>query len=973
MENQLTARDKFLERDIYPLSFCQRRLWFINQLEPGNTSYNLVNATKIKGNVDIDVLEKIINEVIGRHAALRTVFKKINGEPFQYILPELPVRINVIDFKTATAPTEESLFEELVSRECKHIFNLEEGPLLRIRLLKTSQNECTFILNMHHIISDGWSIRLFMEELATLYTAAINGMPSPLKPLPVSYADYTMMQIEKYEKGLLEDDLAYWTQKLRDSVGYLPLPTDFPRPQVQKYHGGTLSFEIGSSMKKLLGQLAKQEKTTVYMILLACFNLILHRYTMEKDILVGTPIAGRNSLEIEPIIGYFSNTLVIRTTIQEEQSFKQLLRDVSATILEAYEHQGLPFEKLIEALNPERTLVNSPLFQVFFSFQNNKSMPECINGLTFEPVTIKKDTSKFDMSFEIDEYEDKLLINIEYNTDLFAAKTIERFFAHYYRIVENIIINTDIKVSDIDIMDAGEKSMLFSLNNTRVHYPKNKCIHELIEEQVEKTGRKTAIRYNRESISYRELNDRSNKIAAFLSGQGVKPGERIGICMDSGPQMVIGILGVWKAGCGYVPLDPLYPEKRIRYIVNDSSLKMILTHNSALNAFNMEGVQIYDFSDCSLRQDCAVAETPAPASSDSIAYLLYTSGSTGDPKGVIICHRAVVNFLCSMMDKPGIKEDDQLLSVTSFTFDISILEMFLPLVCGGSVIFLDSSERQDASRLKERIEFYKPTIMQATPATWRMLINAGWQGDKGRLKLLCGGEALERKLADQLLKRGYELWNMYGPTETTVWSLIHKVSFEGGDVPIGRPIANTCVYILDKYLNPVPQGIAGDLYIGGEGLAVGYNNMPDETREKFIGNIKVKEDRLYRTGDKGKLGQDGLVYYLGRGDFQMKIRGYRVEAKEIEGKIRAYKGVDDCIAASICDETGENSLVVYIKIEIGSKDAFDENNLYKYLSEELPFYMIPSNIIVMDKFPLTAHGKIDRKNCRFHLKKRMIW
>jgi hypothetical protein len=289
MENQLTARDKFLERDIYPLSFCQRRLWFINQLEPGNTSYNLVNATKIKGNVDIDVLEKIINEVIGRHAALRTVFKKINGEPFQYILPELPVRINVIDFKTATAPTEESLFEELVSRECKHIFNLEEGPLLRIRLLKTSQNECTFILNMHHIISDGWSIRLFMEELATLYTAAINGMPSPLKPLPVSYADYTMMQIEKYEKGLLEDDLAYWTQKLRDSVGYLPLPTDFPRPQVQKYHGGTLSFEIGSSMKKLLGQLAKQEKTTVYMILLACFNLILHRYTMEKDILVGTP------------------------------------------------------------------------------------------------------------------------------------------------------------------------------------------------------------------------------------------------------------------------------------------------------------------------------------------------------------------------------------------------------------------------------------------------------------------------------------------------------------------------------------------------------------------------------------------------------------------------------------------------------------------------------------------------------------
>ena len=942
------------ENNALPLSFAQKRLWFISQLDPDNTSYNLVNAVKIKGTINAKLLEQSINDIVMKHETLRTVFRSSHGDPYRHIMSDINVSLHITDTDTVDAYT-------LIADEYRYVFDLSIGPLLRIHLLEINQDEYIFVFNMHHIISDAWSIRVFINELIDNYLAALQGKSPSIPVLDFTYSDYTEQQIANLNDGLYKEDIAYWSEKLRNISSLLPLQTDYPRPQIQKSNGNSIQYDLADKTAKDLFAFAKREKSTVFMVLLSCFNIVISRHTGEKDILLGTPISGRNNLKTEPLIGYLSNTLVLRNQINDKLSFRQFLRVVSDNVLDAYDHQDLPFEKLIEILNPERSLNASPLFQVFFSFQN-KSKSNGMKNITIEPFRVKKYTSKFDICIEIEEHETGVSIEIEYSTCLFDIMTIEKLYTHFCQVIECITSCPDMIVSEIDILDTAEKNLLLNdWNNTQSIYPKDKCVHQLFEELAKKNGSKNAVIVGENKITYDELNRKANNLSFYLLQHGISAGDRIGIYMDTGLSAIVSILGIWKTGCCYIPLDPSYPSKRIKEIADDSMIRAVLIG---------EGLSVEDIPDKETIYYSAIGNETRyfnndnladEVSSDSLAYILYTSGSTGKPKGVMINHNSVVNFLTSMKHEPGIKEDDVLLSVTNITFDISVLELFLPLTVGSSVILLNRNERQNASKLVGVLETFKPSVMQATPATWKMLIASGWNGDKNRLKILCGGEVLDKRLAETLLEKGCEVWNMYGPTETTIWSTIYKVTGKEDNIPIGRPIANTYIYILDDIMKPTPIGVIGDIYIGGQGLAVGYNNMQEETQQKFTDNSFGKEGRIYCTGDKGKYDKNGLVYYIGRNDHQLKIRGYRIEANEIENKICSYEGIEDCIVIAYPDKTGENCLAAYVTLKQDSNNVKDDD-IYNYLNEELPHYMVPSYLVFLDEFPLSAHGKISRND-----------
>ncbi len=950
---------------MFPLSFGQRRLWFIEQYEANSTVYNLINATRIKGFFDQHILAESINLLVERHEIFKTVFQQVNGEPVQLIIPDMKIAPEVIDLSNNSTQDKAGKVQEYIDRENNLVYDLEKGPLLRVTLLKVQQDEHVFILSMHHIIADGWTIRLFMKEVVECYDAILKGRAVQLTPVQWTYADFTLWQIQSYENGLFDADLDYWISKLKDVSGFLRLPTDLPRPNVQQFSGNTISFEISQQTKNKLVKLARDEKATLYMLLIACFKILLYRYTGEEEIVVGTPIAGRNLLQTELIMGYFSNTLVLHTQIDNQLTFQQFLKLVVDETLDAYEHQNCPFEKIIEILNPERHLNYSPLFQVFFSFQNRSLEKHYPDGLSFEMISVKKNSAKFDLSFEFEEAEDRLFLNMEYNTSLFYGTTIERLFNYYRNIMDQVTANPGILISRIDMLTANDKELFEMINDTEMEYPQNCCVHELFENRVEQLADKTALIYNSLSLTYNELNTRANQLAHYLLKHFVKSGQRIGISMDSGIETISSILGIWKAGCSYIPLDPLYPEKRMDFILQDAGIKLLLVDSDRFESTDFTDLKIVNLTaDWDQIKEESISNPTDRTSADNLAYIMYTSGSTGKPKGVKIGHRSVTNFLSSMMMEPGINQSDLVLSLTNYTFDISVLEMFLPLISGASVIVVNREDRYDAFSLGQQIKDHRPTFIQATPATWKMLIEAKWEGDPDRLKILCGGEALPPDLAKELVKRGTEVWNMYGPTETTIWSLIYRVEEVelAQDIPIGRPIANTYVYILDKSMNPVPPGSSGDIYIGGIGVTQGYINLPEENLKKLIDNQWGKSGKVYLTGDKGKFMPDGLVYFLGRDDHQSKIRGYRVEAGEIERVINRFAGVAESIVSAFRDETGENSLAAYLRVESGSDNNFDTNALFDFLQLELPGYMVPAYYTIMDKFPLNSHGKIDHQN-----------
>ncbi len=958
-----------------PLSFAQERLWFLEQFEPGGSAYNICRAARLTGLLKIEALEQSLSEIMRRHEVLRTRFQVVDGRPVQVRAPAQKLSISLVELSQLSHAERDGEVARLIADEGGCPFDLSAGPLLQAMLLRLGNDDHMLILTTHHIASDAWSMGILTRELWTLYEAYANGKPSPLPDLPVQYTDYAVWQRQWLKGKVLESQLSYWKKQLAH-IPILNLPTDRPRPVLQSFRGARQPISLPESLTAAVNELSRREGVTQFMTLLAAFQVLLYRYSGQEDVVVGSPIANRNRTEIEGLIGFFVNTLVLRTDLSRRPTFKELLLRVRDVCLGAYAHQDLPFEKLVQELHPERDLSRNPLFQVMFVLQNTpRPFPET-SGFSIERVDVLAETSPFDLSLYLRERNGKLIGFIEYSTDLFDRSTIERMIGHFQTLLEGIVANPDQLISTLPLLTEAERhQLLVEWNDTAAEYPKDSCIHELFEAQVERTPDAIAAEFEGKRLSYRELNSRANQLAHYLRRLGVGPESLVGICIERSLEMIVGLLGILKAGGAYVPLDPAYPRERLRFMLEDAQVSVLLTHESLIEngRLNTEDRNALPFSilEPQIKTICLDTDwekiaqqsernPDTGATAQNLAYVIYTSGSAGQPKGVQVEHRSVINCLYSMRQQIGLTEKDILLAVTTISFDITALETYLPLTTGAKLVLARGDEALDGRQLRDRLTKCGATTMQATPSTWRLLLEARWEGDR-RLKILCGGEVLSRELADQLLERARSVWNLYGPTETTIWSAIHKVQPGDRSVPIGSPIANTQIYLLDSRLQPEPLGVPCELYIGGAGLARGYLNRPDLTAERFIPNPFNDEpgSRLYRTGDRAHYLCDGNIEFLGRVDDQVKIRGYRIEPGEIESVLNQHPAVKETVVVlRERDSSGDKDLVAYfVPRQDSSPSVID---LRGFLRRKVPQYMMPAILIAIDALPLSPNGKVDR-------------
>jgi amino acid adenylation domain-containing protein len=813
---------------------------------------------------------------------------------------------------------------------------------------------------VHHTIADGWSLGVFLRELMMCYEKSTTGKPILLPYLPIQYADFAYWQSQPEREEAMQASMRYWQKQLGGELPVLELPTDQPHGARQTFSGGTFHFVLSKEITEALEKINQQENATLFMSLLTAFYLVLHRYSGQDEILVGTPVANRNLPELEPLIGAFINTIVLRIKLSGDPGFRALLRQVRDVSLEAYAHQDLPFEKLVEALKPKRDLSRTPIFQVVFNLQNSPMPTLNTPGLAIHAVEMDRGVSQFDITLMVTKSEGRCNCTVEYNSDLFSTTTIARIFTSFQMLLNDAIAHPDKPISQLQILSREElHRLLYEHNQTQFDFPRTVCMHELFEVQVEQTPDDIALIYDEISLSYRELNNRANALAKHLQSLGVGPDIKVGILMEKSAAMVVALLAVLKAGGAYVPIHTSFPAARVQYILKDADVRVLLTNIDPVLEKDNSVPLIYLRDEVQAAEN--ISENPETAvSPDNLAYVIYTSGSTGQPKGVMIQHAALVNFLWSMRTKPGIQKDDVLLTVTSISFDIAALEIFLPLIVGARLVIPEKETTTNPFLLSQAIHRYHVTMMQATPATWQLLIESGWAGGPG-LKALCGGEALTRKLADQLLDRVTILWNMYGPTETTIWSSVSRVQKGKAPVTIGQPIGNTQLYILDKKLQPVPIGVVGELHIGGDGLAKGYLNQPLLTNEKFIPDCFSNQPgaRLYKTGDIARFLPDGSIEVLGRMDEQVKINGHRIELGEIAFVLLQHPIVQEAVVITRTEASGEKRLVAYYIPN--QKTPGDADALMDFMRKKLPVYMTPVAYVRMDAWPLSPNGKIDRK------------
>ena len=908
------------------------------------------------------LLEQTLNEITRRHETLRTRFVAVNGQPRSFVTPQVMLKLDIATVQDLPEQQRMAAAEKLLVEEVQRPFDLTRGPLIRPFLIQLDPQEHILLLTMHHIASDGWSTGVLQREIAALYPAFCEGQPSPLSELPLQYADFAAWQRNWLHGDVLQSHLTYWQAQLHN-LPTLEMPTDHPRPPIQTVWGARQWFKLPIALTEAVEALSQKEKVTTFMLLLAAFQTLLHRYAGQEEIVIGSPIANRNHTEIEELIGFFANMLVLRTDFSHNPTFRELLQRVREVALAAYEHQDIPFEKLVEELQPERDLSRTPLFQIVFALQNAPMPPFKLPNLTLNSLPIDKGTAAYDLNVAMWRNEQTLHGRIEYNTDLFEDETITRFANHFQHLLQAVVANPNIPVANLAILSPAEEAQLAAWNSTQADYPHTYCLHHLFERQVEETPQATAVTSAGKTLTYAELNHHANQLAHYLQQLGVGPETLVGLCVERSPEMLVGLLGILKAGGAYLPLDPAFPMDRLTYMVEDVQLSIILTQQTLIDQEQVA------FSNCQLipldtHQEIANYATDNPTSPvtpDHLAYTIYTSGSTGRPKGVQIVHRTVVNFLHDMRQQPGLTPADKLLSVTTLSFDIAVLELFLPITTGAEVVLVSRDVAADGLQLVQMLTDLQVTVMQATPATWRLLLAAGWQGNNN-LKILCGGEALPLSLAKDLVTRGHSVWNLYGPTETTIWSARYQVQAGLTKVPIGQPIANTQIFLLDKQMQLVPIGVPGELYIAGDGVARGYYGRFALTAERFIPNpfSHAPGRRMYKTGDQGRYLPDGTIEFLGRNDHQVKVRGFRIELGEIEAALTQHPSVAQAILTTHQDASESSSLAAYI-ITADQDAPPTINDLRAHLGQGLPDYMIPSAFIFLDAYPLTPNGKIDRK------------
>jgi amino acid adenylation domain-containing protein len=946
-------------RDV-PLSFAQQRLWFLDKLDPQNPAYNISWTMRISGPLNVRALECSLQRIVERHEVLRSRFATSREQPVQIADVAANIELAVQDLASLPQSERETRATELVVEEAHRPFDLGRGPLIRAGLIRIAPDDHVLMVNLHHAIGDRWSLSVLSRELAVFYEAEISHQDAPLRDLPLQYGDFAIWQREWLRGEVLDRQLSYFRQKLAGAPPLLELPTDRPRPAMETFRGSVLIAPLQKEIAEGIKALGRREGTTLFMTLLAVFQTLLARYSGQEDVVVGSPIANRNRTEVENLIGFFANTLVLRTDLSGDPSFRELLGRVRETALGAYAHQDLPFEKLVEELQPERNLSHNPIFQVMFALQNTPAQSLSFGGLALRPMNAKSETAKCDLALFVAENPNGLAGRWEYNTDLFDRATIQRMSGHFEYLLRNLLADPDQKVWKASLLGEEERQeLLVDWNDTRSAYPQDVCIHQLIEAQSARTPDSVALVFQDQELTYFELNQRANQLGHYLRKLGVGRGDLVALCVERSLDMVVGLLGILKAGAAYVPVDPAYPRDRVAFMLTDAGVKAVVTQQLLL-----ENLPATETPCICLDRDWAQIEKEsrgapvALASPQDLAYVIYTSGSTGKPKGVQIEHRAVVNFLHSMQREPGLSEQDRLLAVTTLSFDIAGLEMYLPLMSGACIVIASREQTSDGNRLLALMQRSGTTFMQATPATWRMLLEVGWEGDK-KLKILCGGEALPPDLAEHLLARCSELWNVYGPTETTIWSAAYRVT--SGRVLLGRPIANTQFYVLDRNHEPVPAGVPGELFIGGDGLARGYLHRPELTAERFVPDpfYGSANARMYRTGDLVRWRHDGNLEYLGRMDFQVKVRGFRIELGEIEAVLAKHPAVQQAVVTVREDTPGDKRLVAYIVSSGGEVPA--TGDLRAHLKSELPDYMVPGAFVTLENLPLTPNGKVDRK------------
>jgi amino acid adenylation domain-containing protein len=937
------------------LSFAQVRLCFLIELIPDNPFYNIPVALRLAGNLDVLALEKTFSEIFKRHEVLRTNYITNDGGTVQVIVREFEYKLVLIDLTGLFPHDREEQVRNFTNKEAMGVFDFTGDPLLRVKLLKISEEDYVLLVTIHHIVSDGWSMNILTREVCALYEAFSKDEESPLPELEIQYADFSLWQRKWLRGEILENQLNYWKNQLAE-LPTLELPLDRPRPKIASYSGGIEYLEIPGDVAKKLKDLGNREGATLYMTLLAIFSILMSRYSGQEDIVLGSPIANRNRKEIEDLIGFFVNTLVMRCNLSGDPGFAELLLRVKGVTMDAFENQDLPFEQIVEELQPERDMSRNPLVQVSFALQNTPMSEIKLPGLTLTTIEMEAVIARFDMDVHIWEVGEGLKGQVLYNTDLFEQGTIQRMIFHYRSIIEEITNDPFKSVSQIAMISESERAQLVvEWNNTKKEYPTETCIHEMFEQQVEKTPEADAVVFEDKRLTYRELNNYANNLAHLLIELGVSTETLVGISIERSIDMPAGLLGILKAGGAYVPLDPEYPEDRLNFMIEDSKLEVLLTKGDhgfrdiKAEILNIDHVQITDKENPDNR-----------VGPENLVYVIYTSGSTGRPKGVEVLHRGLTNFLNSMKSEPGITRDDVLLSVTTISFDISALELYLPLMVGAGVVIASRESALDPLKIRELVIKNNVTIMQATPATWGMIADQ-WPSrlnDGYNPKILCGGEALSHQLLEKLLTLRTSVWNLYGPTETTIWSTLKEIKGLddiSGSAPIGYPIGNTEIYILDKRLEPVPIGVSGELYIGGMGLARGYRNRPHLTDERFVLNPfdRIPGSRMYRTGDIARYLPDGDIKYIGRIDHQVKVRGFRIELGEIETVLSKYSGVKEAVVVA-----NDNRLVGYVVAEQG-EEVLPE--LREFLEGRLPGYMVPSAFAALDTIPLTPSGKVDRK------------
>lgn len=936
------------------LSFAQEQLWFLDQLAPGSPVYNIVDVITLGGAYHADALRRALQELARRHDVLRTAFPQSDGHPQQVVAPTIDVPLAELDLRALPEAERQRAWLRVVRDDGRKPFDLARTPLFRATMVRFSDADHRLLITIHHIVADEWSMELMQQEVRQLYDDFRHARRPALPELPIQYADFACWQRAWLQGPVLEQEIAYWEHELAGARPVLDLPTDKSRPAMQSFRGATEGFELPRALLDRVKALGRQEQATLFMTLEAGFAALLHRYTGQDDLLVGTPISGRTRSETERLIGCFLNTVVLRSRFSEGLTCRALVRQVRDRALGAYAHPDLPFERLVAALAPDRDASRTPLFQVMFVLHN----PEGVSQVSKVSGNrqLETGTSKFDLSLLLSETPNGLEGMIEYNTDLFEAATIRRLCGYYATLLEAIVRDPDQRVSLLPLLgDVERRRVLVEWNDTALTDPaKDLCLHQLIERQAQQRSNQVAVVWGEERLTYGGLDRRAARLADELRGQGVGPNVLVGVLVERSLDMVVALLGILKAGGAYVPLDPAFPTERLAAIVEDSGMSVLVTHRGLDQALATRPPRI-------VRLDgegrAAATAANAPPTPHDLAYVLYTSGSTGKPKGVEIPHSAVVNFLLSMQRAPGFTAADTILAVTTLSFDIAGLELFLPLVTGGRVVIAGRDDTLDPARLMERMRDSACTVMQATPALWRALIAAGWSGSP-QLKVLCGGEALPPDLAQALLARCAELWNMYGPTETTIWSTIHRVTAADGRMSIGRPIANTQVYVLDASRQPTPPGVAGELYIGGDGLARGYVRRDELTRERFVPSPFAPDARLYRTGDLARWLPEGRLEWLGRLDHQVKVRGFRIEPGEIEAAIKRHPAVGEVVVIAR-EDGGEKSLVAYFVAARPPADLVDQ--LRALVRAACPEYMVPAHFLRLDALPRTANGKLDRK------------